>query len=241
MDSNASFSEKLQDILEKEAFSALEEFSCSHIWTDLDDSERFLLGKLFIKKGETELKNGDTRFQESFALAESVCPANASIFLPQRQSLYFSNPNCRCLSAAIEAFEQAVVLEPHFFEEGFFRRAKHSFTAACSTKTLTIFKKAQHKYQEAFAFLEHQPPEIESRYFWKWGLSCHLMGMTSEEPFDFHQAIQKYRQAQQLGQKSADFWQDFAEALVELSKLVKQPDLCSEAVDYYHQSVSTEL
>lgn len=236
MDKDSSFSKKLHIILENEAFEALDDFAHPQKWNELHEDERVLLAKLFVKKGEAELKKGNPCFQDSFALAESVAPSNATVLYLKGKVFSAQMKNARCLSAAIEALEQALTLEPHFFEAyllwgetlihcGMFHQNPH------------YFQKAQNKFHEAFAFLEHQPAEIESRYFWKWGLSWHLMGMTSEEPVDFHQAIQKYRQAQQLGQRSAEFWQDFAEALLELSELIKQHDLCIEAVDYYHLAV----
>lgn len=239
MDKDIPISKKLQKILENESFEALGNFSNSQEWKDLQDDERILLGKLFIKKGELELKNGDPAFQNSFALAETAAPSNVTILYLKGKVFAAQTQNARCLASAIEAFELAISLQPHFFE-AYLLWGETLIQCGMFHQNPQYFQKAQHKFQEAFAFLEHQPAEIESRFFWKWGLSWHLMGMTSEEPFDFHQAIQKYRQAQQLGQCNADFWQDFAEALVELSELVKQFDLCKEAVDYYHLAVSED-
>ena len=99
------------------------------------------------------------------------------------------------------------------------------------------FQEAQQKFHQAQKFSEQQPTEIQSHFYWVSGRSWYLTGMISEEPVDFHNAIQNYKKAQQLGQSKADFWQDFAEALMELGELVKQIEFCIEAVDYYHTAV----
>lgn len=235
MDNDASISKKLQEILEKEAFDSLDSFSNDQEWNVLQEDERLFLGKLFIKKGEGELKKGSPHFQNSFALAETITSSHATILYLKGKVFAAQIQNARCLTAAIEAFEQVIALQPHFFE-AYLLWAETLLHCGLFHQNPQYFHKAQQKFQEAFAFLEHQP-EIESRYFWKWGLSWHLIGMASEEPCDFHQAIQKYRQAEQLGQRSGDFWQDFAEALMELGELIKQPELFLEAVNYYHLAV----
>jgi tetratricopeptide (TPR) repeat protein len=240
MDNETSFSKKLQEILEKEAFESLDLNAYSQDWESLQEYDRILLGKLLIKKGEAELRKGNPIFQESFALAEIVAPLNATILYLKGKAFVSQTQNARCLSAALEAFEKAIAVDPHFFEI-YLLWGETLIYCGLFHQSPRYFQKAQAKFQEAFPFLEHHSTELESRYFWKWGLSWHLMGMTSEEPVDFHQAIQKYRQAQQLGQNSADFWQDFAEALMELSELIKQNDLCIEAVDYYHRSVCEDM
>lgn len=233
MDHDTSLSKKLQEILEKGEFDFLDRFSNSQDWEALKYEDRIFLGKLFIKKGEEELKTGNSCFQESFALAESVAPGHAIIFYLKGKVFASQLRNPRCLSLAIEAFEKALILDPNFFEAHLLW-GEALIHCGMLHQNPNCFEKAQLKFQEAFAFLEHPSPEIESHFFWKWGLSWHLLGMTSEEPFDFHQAIQKYSQAKQLGQHSAEFYRDFAEALMELNELIKQNELCIEAADYYH-------
>ncbi len=229
-------SKKLQEILEEKSFESLAIFSNSQKWKNLQDHERLLLSKLFIKKGENELKNGNPLFLESLALAESILPSNATILYLKGKVFASQLKNARCLSLAIEAFEQAINIEPHFFE-AYLLWGETLIHCGLFHQNSLYFQKAQQKFQEAFAFLEHPTAEIESRYFWKWGLSWHLSGMTSEEPVDFYQAIQKYRQAQQLGLQCAEFWQDFADALMELNELIKQDDLCLEAISYYNLAI----
>ncbi len=236
MDKDTTISKRLQEILEKEAFESLDSFSHAQDWSVLQHDDRVLLGKLFIKRGENELKNGNVNFQKSFALAEKVAPSNATIFYLKGKAFAAQTNNARCLTSAIEAFEQVVALDPHFFE-AYLIWGETLLQEGIFHQNPQFFQRAQQKFQEAQAFLENLPADIEARYFWKWGVSWHLIGLTSEEPFDFHQAIGKYRQAQQLGQRGAAFWQDFAEALVELSELIKQYEFCVEAVEYYHLAV----
>lgn len=238
MDQNPSFSKKLQEILENESYEILNDFIQRDELSSLKSEEKVLLGKLLIKKGEAELKKGDVNFQESFALAETFAPSNSLLLFLKGKAFAAQTNNARCLSSAIEALEQAIQLEPTFLE-AYLLLGETLLLCGVFHQNPHYFQKAQQKFQEAFPYLEQQP-EIESRFFWKWGLSWHLIGMSSEEPCDFHQAIQKYRQAQQTGQMEGAFWQDFAESLVELSELIKQYDLCAEAIDYYHMSVCDE-
>ena len=48
--------QQLQEILEKEAFDALDLFQSPSNWNTLKEEEKSLLARLFIKKGEMELK-----------------------------------------------------------------------------------------------------------------------------------------------------------------------------------------
>lgn len=232
--------QQLREILEKESLDSLDVFQNSKNWMSLHTEERHLLAQLFVKRGEMELKKGDSRFQESFALADNISPDNANNLYLKGKAFSSFISNARCLTSAVEAFQKAVEIESDFFEAlvgwgdallsmGIFHQQPHHF------------QEAQQKFLQAFSCMGKQAPEIEARFYWRWGHSWHLMGMNSEEPVDFHQAIQKYRQAQQLGECKADFWQDFAEALVELADLVKQVDLCLEAVDYYHMAVCQDM
>ncbi len=240
MGNDSSIYKKLQEIEEEEAYDSLNDFIHSLDLNLLQADERVLLAKLFVKKAEVELRKGDSHFQDSLVLAEKIAPSNATIVYLKGKVFASNGQNARCLSSAMDAFEQAVKLQPHFFE-AYLMWGEILIQCGLFHQNPHYFQKAQNKFQEAFSFLEHQSVEMESRYFWKWGLSWHLMGMASEEPFDLHQAIQKYRQAQQLGRKNADFWQDFAEALVELGELIKEYELCIEAAEYYHFSVCEDF
>jgi tetratricopeptide (TPR) repeat protein len=239
MDNDISISKKLQEIIEKEAFDLLDSFTASYNLHSLRNEEKILLAKLFIKKGELELKRGSVNFHESFALAESLAPSNATIYFLKGKVFASQKENARCLAAAIEAFAQAIAIDANFFE-AYLMRAETLILSGLFHQNPYYFQKAQYKFQAGYALLENQPVEVKSHFFWKWGLSCYLMGLSSEEPIDFHQAIQRYRQAQQLGHQCADFWQDMAEALVELSELIKQHKYCEEAVEYYHLAVCEE-
>lgn len=236
MENEALISKKLQKIHENETFEELDAFSEEHHWAELKQEDKELLGKLFIKKGEMELKKGESQFKESFDLAERVAPDSASVSYLKGKVFASYTKNARCLAASLKAFEQAVAIHPGFFEAHFHWGVTLIHTGMLHQNAY-YFQKAQQKFQEAFAFLEHHPVEMEARYFWKWGLSWHLIGITSEEPFDFHQAVNKYRQAKQLGLRHSEFWYDFGDSLVELGELTKQYDLLVEAIDCFHLSV----
>ena len=239
MNNERSLAQKLKEIVEQEAFENLDDFSNPQEGNVLKNDERFLLGKLFIQKGEEELKKGQSTFQDSFALAEKAAPSNATIFCLKGKAFLTQEENARCLAAAIEAFEFALALDPHYFDA--YRLCGEAFIFnGLLHENHTYFQNAQQKFQQALAYLDDQADAIKAHYFWKWGLSCFLIGMVSEEPFDIHQAIQKYRSAKEFGLKNPDFFQDFAEALVELSELVKQQEFCLEAVEYYHLAVSED-
>lgn len=234
---NAALSKKLQDIVEKQDLEALDNFLIAHPWSDLKDEEKFILGKLLIKKGESQLKSGDSRFHESFALAEQIAPKQpASIFFLKGQAYSSQTTNSRCLLSAIEAFEQSIALEPHFFE-AYLLCGEALIHRGLLHQNPSFFQKAQLKFQEGSAFLKQQPQSVEAHFFWKWGVSWYFMGMTSGEPYDYYQALQKFRRAHELGQQGALFWRDFAEVLMELSELTRQLELCVEAAEFYHASV----
>jgi tetratricopeptide (TPR) repeat protein len=164
---------------------------------------------------------------------------NNDALLPEDLQRILQNESYETLNGFTEAHqwnslkeEEKVLLSKLFIKKG-----EMELENGMSQDNPVLFQQAQNVFERAYTLLENPPQEIESRLFWKWGRSWHLLGMISEEPVDFYQAIQKYRQAQKLGEKSADFWQNYAEALVELSDLLKQIEMCIEAVNYYHLAV----
>lgn len=232
--------QQLQEILEKEAFDSLDNFQNPSIWKSLKDEEKSLLARLFIKKGEIELKKGDMGYQESFLIADSISPNDAQNLYLKGNAFTSQSSNVRCLTLAFEAYEKALQLKPDFFD-ALVAWGEALLNMAMCHQRPQYFQEAQQKFQEAKKFLEQQPIEVQSHFYWIEGRSWYLTGMISEEPVDFHNAIQSYKKAQQLGQNKADFWQDYAEALMELGELIKQIEFCTEAVDYYHMAVSADM
>lgn len=239
MENDTSLSKRLQEFLNNECYDSLESLSNPKSWESMQSEEKVLLGKLFLKKGENEFKKGSSSFLESFALAESVAPKNPTLLFLKGQIFASQHENARCLSSAVEAFDQAIAVDPDFFD-AYLKAAETLIQCGLFHQNHHYFQKSQTYFQEALSLIKTQPVKAQARFFWKWGVNSHLMGMTSEEPFDFHQALQKYRHAQQLGLHEADFFQDFAETLMEIGDLIKQIEFCLEAVEYYHKAVSED-
>jgi tetratricopeptide (TPR) repeat protein len=237
---DTSLPEILQEILENKTYENLEPFTDSDNWKSLKEHDKALLARLFIKKGEMELVAGNPKFQDSFAISEAIISNDPFNYYQKGLVFLRQGHNARCLAIATESFQKSLLLDPFSFET----HIALGETFLCSGvfhNDPSFFQEAQKIFENSYSFLDKQKPEAEAHLLWKWGWSWCLLGMAFEEPFDFHQAIQKYRQAQELGLNKSDFWLDYAEALLNLSELVKQIDLVVEAVDYLHLSVSEDF
>lgn len=232
-----SIKEKLKSMLATNAFAELVTYQEPMTWKRMTSDERELLGMLFLKQGEHQLQQGDSRMLESFELATKVAPDSAVIFFRQALIYAAQAQNIRCLKAADHALEKATQLDPGFIDAwhawgnvlvkiGIFYDQHH------------YFHQAEEKFVEAKKLLQEKELGASPVFYWNWGICWYNLGKHSGEAVDFVQASEKCRIAEELGACSGEFHNDYANILVDLACLVGKEELLIEAVDRYEKATT---
>lgn len=236
MEENNVLEKRLQEILAVEDFDRLIPFTESTYWPTMTSTERDLLAILFVTQGESQLKSGDIKAFNSFELASKVAPKNLTVFHRQAMALAAQNHNMRCLNTACNAFQEVVALDPLFFDD-WVSWGNTLVRIGVFQGEAIYFQEAHQKFlkAEACASLTDQPKLAEC--YWQWGVCWHFLGQLSGEACDFHLALEKYGQSAERGLQAVDFWNDFGDAVVELSGLIGRKELLFEAADIYKDAI----
>jgi tetratricopeptide (TPR) repeat protein len=231
-----SFQKKFEEILIKNNFDLLAPYTNPIEWDQMNDEERELLGILFVKQGEQQLKNGDVKVLESFQLASQVAPDSPHVYF--RQALVYASQemNIRCLIAASEALEKATDLDPLFV------KAWHAWGNILAQIGVfyhdsSYFHQADEKFKQVEKICLREGYHHSDNFYWHWGICWFYHGKHSGEAVDYFCALSKFQQAMNAGFESGEFYNDYGNILIELSFLIGRKELFSEAVNFYKRSV----
>lgn len=237
MDNQTPLQKQLQEILTQKDFNRLGAFSESSAWSTLTNDERHLLGMLFVAKGENQLSMGDGKVLESFALASQVAADNPQVFYQQAVAYATQNNNIRCLTEACKALESATRLDPAFFD------AWHAWGCILVhvgnlNGEMIHFQDANQKFLNALRCSQNAEQVKLGSLYSQWGLSWQSLGQLSGEAHDFTQALDKFRQATELGINDADFWNDYGNSISSLGILIGKNALFLEAIELFRKAIA---
>lgn len=228
--------EKFKSILETNAFDQLASYKEPVSWTTLTHDERELLGILFVKQGEHQLLQGDSKILDSFELAIKVAPHSPMVYYRQAMVYATQGQNIRCLKAADAALNKATLLDPGFIS------AWHSWAnilvrIGAFYDDAVYCHQADEKFAQAELLAAKEGKHIESLY-WHWGVCWFHIGKHSGEAVDFFTSLAKFRQAEENGFSSSEFHNDYGNILVDLACLIGREELFIEAADHYEKATS---
>jgi len=230
-----SFQEKFKEILNAKDFGQLEPYIQPTTWKPLSRHERELLAILFVKQGEHQLQQGNTKWVESFDLASKVSPKSATI--PFLQALAYSTQgqNINYLNEAKKALEKAIFLDP------FFIKYWHSLGNVLTRIGVlhdnpSYFFEAEEKFSEASKLIVENGIDYDSPFFWHWGVCLYYIAKHSGEISDFIRSLEKFRLADDILYESAEFHNDFGNVLVDIASLMSRKDLYVEGLERYKKA-----
>lgn len=227
----------LLEIFDSQAFDRLEPFKQSAVWKSFAEEERVLLARLLVMQGANQLAQGNHQVLENFESASQISSHAPEILYQQAAVLSSYRENIRCLMFACQALGKALQQAPLLFK-GWYLRAQVLTDIGLFEGETSYFLEAHQNFEKAQSLLEHQEDFTQTEeFFWKWGQCFASLGKISGEPLDFHQAIEKYRQAHALGCNEAKFLNDFGNSLVDLGSLLESPEYFTEALIFYNQAV----
>ncbi len=233
-----SIQQKFKTILANNAFEQLVPYAEPVLWDGMTHNERELLGILFVKQGEHQLKNGDSKVLESFDIASKVASHSPLVFFRQALVYAAQGQNIRCLLAASKALEKATHLDPSFVP------AWHSWGNILVRMGMfyddaAYLYQADEKFHEAAHLAQHDGERNTESLYWHWGVSWYHIGKHSGEAVDFFRSLEKFRLAEKAGCDSGEFHNDFGNILIDLACLVAgRKELLIEALEHYKKFTS---
>lgn len=234
MSEDTPIAKTLKEILNTQSFDKLGSFTDSQTWGSLTTDERQLLSRLFVMAAESDLKRATTEeailaAKKLFNIASNLAPDDAYIWyrrglaLGAQETFTMLEESCLC-------FEKALSINKKLFES-WYAWANMLVRRGVASKDPSYFSQAEEKFQQAEKLLDGSKRQLE--FYWHFGLAYFMMGRHSGEAGDTHKAISCYRKAKEWGLAREHFYNDFANALVELSLLINSQDLMYEAIGLY--------
>lgn len=235
MEKNSNLEKKFYEILNTGNFDELHLYQEIDGWKSMTARERELLATLFVMQGETLLKKGDSQAQNSFDLATQVACQDPRICYLQAKAYASRIGNVRCLLSALQALQIAVNLNPSYFEAWSLWGGVLVHLGNLHQDP-SYFQEANDKFTKALSFSSSVTSALFSELYAHWGRCYYFLGKLSGEACDFRTALDKYRQAAELGMEEGFFWNDYGDAILELNDLIGKGELLFEATEMYRKA-----
>lgn len=230
----------LNDIEQSQSYERLEPFKKKAIWGAFADDEKVLFAKLLLKQGEEQLLKGSHQVIENFETAAQVSCYSSDILFQQGLILASQKNNIRCLNLACEAFLKVIEKNPLNFE-AWYRRAESLTYIAAFENEPSFFIEASENFARASSLLRDSQKLLDKKFYWQWGACFASLGTLSGEPFDFQQALEKYRTAYLLGCVDVSFLNDYGKSLIDLGLLLQSRAYFDQALELFGESIIQDV
>ncbi len=240
-----------EGILASQSFELVKDFLNEKEWSSLMPNEKELLSQLFLlsadqkisslyHQGEVSGKQEDSAHVEILDCLRAACkltPESTKVWF--RLGSYLALQEIpESLQEAMFAFETSIALDDGFFD-AHYGLASSALRYAVLSHDSAYLLVADESFRKASSLSNIEkgdtcPPE----FFWHWGITLFLIARDSGEPSDFQRACDLYERALNLGIDKSDFFNDYANCVVELSLLINKEDLLiNKAIPLYEESI----
>ncbi len=194
-----------------------------------------------LLQGEMSLLKKDDAGFHLFDKAAELAPEDKEMFYAQALALYAygsEEGKEKALLIASKKLKIATLLDPDYFA------AWHLWGNVLSKLGRAFeehhyFLDAQQKYQKAIALKETRGGEILAELYWDFGALTTEIAKVSEEPLDYHLAVQAFQNALTYPYFfDAAFWNDYGTAQLNLAEQVNENSLFIKAIHCFKQAVS---
>lgn len=231
---------KLLKIQESEAFEELELLEETHSQEELTEKERLLFARLFLEQGRRALEDGKKNTLDFFQKAVKISEHSWEILFEQGLILYGKGDHFRCLQLAFESFCLATEKNPSHTGSWYWM-ARVLFDKGRAEQNHLAFHEADQAFKRLESLAVSDPSfNDHSDFYWRWGASLSLLGVSSGEPYDFQRAIAKFSKADSLGCKEPEFLRHYANACAELGALFESPDYFQNALVLFGKGLEVD-
>lgn len=239
-----SFEKVFEGILASQAFDLVETFSNEELWETLLSQEKDLLSQLFTIHGEQLLEANNSLLNRNKALsafrsATKLTPLKAHVWFRLGGALLLGDDS-KELDEAEVVLQKSLQLDDGFFDAWYalanlqVRQALQQENQERLVTALQLFEKASCVFERTTTTTDVTCPK---QFYWHWGLSWFLLGRGTGEPIELQHAITLYKKAFNLGLENPDFFNDFANVMLEFGMLTGQQELLNIAIEFYERGI----
>ena len=224
----------IEEIEKTKQYELLDHLIDPKKWEKIEGTERERLALLFLQRGESLIQKEDVSGLASLDLAAKLAPSSKDVLYQQAATHVQMCHMGGDLQSAVESLQKAVGVDPSFMEawallgEAYVLLGQKEDDFTYFTKVFEVFEQAN----KALKTLRINSP----RFFWHWGRCLTAVGVFSEEPQDFKEAITKFEKAVAFGLEAGELYFDLGNALVDLASLVGQNEQINEAIKWYSRA-----
>lgn len=224
----------IEEVEKTQQYELLDDLIDPKKWEKIEGNERERLANLFLQRGERLIQKEDVSGLASFDLAAKLAPSSKDVLYQQAATHVQMCHMGGDLKAAIDSLHKAVEVDPTFIEawsllgEAYVLLGQKEDDFTFFTQVYEVFAKAE----RVLKTVKMSSP----RFYWHWGRCLAAVGVFSEEPKDFQEAISKFEKAISFGLESGELYFDLGNAEIDLLSLVGQNDRIHEAIKWYHRA-----
>ncbi len=225
--------------------SSLELFTPASFWKELKSDEKEKLADLFFKRAEEALaEQNEEKLSESLTHAEEILEGRYDAVLKLSTFLYrfgVGKENKNSLLLALGKMVQIEEKTPEFFERDY--RASHLWgNLLVALHRIqpddSFLEKAIQKYEKALLVADKKNQFALHEVYWDLGVAYLYLGNRSKEFSDLKHSVDAFAIASKYSSSIPHFWLDYGEALLQLGKLLGEPDYLREAVGLYKEVIA---
>lgn len=234
----SSFFQKLQGILASGNYTALEPFKDPASWRTLEHPEKEVLGQLFIKRGEELVHNGIPAGVDLLERAIKIAPNSFAILVSAGHGFASQDQNAGSLSSALRAYQAALEINPNAFEVSL-AYLKALLAKGKLLDEVGYYNQVIQECDQLHSTALLQPKPLQAQFFACWGRALFLVGQIYGEAIDYNLACEKFREAEDKGLQTPEFFKECGDAYLELARLLGRENFCLEAIEFYQKSIKS--
>lgn len=224
----------IEEIEKTKQYDLLDNLNDPKKWEKIEGTERERLAQLFMQRGESLIQKEDVSGLASFDVAAKLAPLSKDVLYQQAATHVQLCHMGGDLLSAVDSLSKAVAVDPSFVEawsllaEAYVLLGQKEDDFTYFTQVTEVLEKAY----KTFKTIKISSP----RFYWHWGRCLTAIGVFSEEPKDFQEAIGKFEKAIAYGLESGELYFDLGNAMVDFASLVGQNERMHEAIKWYNRA-----
>ena len=212
-------------------------------WDKLDPNKKKELAEQYLLQGENYLLKGDLLALKLFQAACDLDPENVSVRYRQGLALFeygTAQGKEKALLLANKHFKVATKLK-NDFAQAWHAWGNVLFSLGKFQGESHYYLEAKEKLQKAISLSEKWEKPDLAHLYWDNGLVWTNIAQNSGEAVDVRMAVQSFRSAYSYHNlDSAEFWNDFGNAYLQMALLVNETRLFFQSIEYFRKSVKKE-
>ncbi len=239
-----------EGILASRSFELVRGFLQEKEWEGLLSEEKELLSQLFLLSADQTLATTQQLSQsETPKITEERqhvldCLRAACRLTPKSARVWFRlgsylglQEDIGSLRDGMVALESSIALDDGFFD-AHYALASSSLRYGVVSGEPSYFLLSHNAFIAAEALVNKEHGSPPSEFYWHWGIVLFLLARESGEPEDYFKALQSYTKAYENGLISHEFYNDYANCLVEVALLIGRDDFIQQmAIPLYEESL----